>query len=72
MPKTLEVDCDSHCKWSSLEPRSLPIALLDWTIRQKGARGSAGTFSFYDIKMEKKEVTVNYFYDILVLIYFVL
>ena len=35
MPKTLEVDCDSQDKSSSLEPQSLSIALLDWTIKQE-------------------------------------
>ena len=36
--KTLEVDCDSKGrpgKWSPLDPHSLNIALLDWTINRE-------------------------------------
>ena len=39
LPKTLKVYCDAIVrggKWSLLEPHSLSIALLDWTIKQKG------------------------------------
>ena len=33
--ENLMISCPRACKWSSLEPHSLSIALLDWTIKQK-------------------------------------
>ena len=57
-------------KWSSLEQRSLSIALLDWTIKQKMGGGSgfinpsgfAGTL--FPGFLNVKKLMVNYFYDI--------
>ena len=58
-------------KRSTLEPRSLLIALLDWTIKQK-----MGVLVLLIPSLSRllnaKKLTINYFYDILVLTIFVL
>ena len=55
LPKTLKVYCDSHVrggKWSSLEPHSLSIALLDWTIKQKRQNRNMGYVCIFALNFQ--------------------
>ena len=75
MPKTLEADYDSHCKrWYVVIIRT-SLFINCWTgLGHKTEKGPLDLLghSLSRLLKWKKKVTVNYFYDILLLLYFVL